>query len=250
MKALLNSFTLAYRCSGILGAFYRIFGTLWELYIRPRLPPSSINLTKLNGKTVPYDNSKLLDEYIGIPNYEWKLICGMKSTIQKGDTVLIVGGGNGVSTLYARDLVGKNGSVFAYEGADRRAQRMKDHFHRRPISNVKINHRVVSKAESLAGSAEGTEILSPKDLPQSDIVVLDCEGAEKSIVPDLSFRPRGMVIETHGIFGAPPADMKNMLTDHEYEINFEKPMNAQNGISIIGAVDKFSESYEKSRGEN
>jgi hypothetical protein len=96
----------------------RTFGFLYENYIRSNLSESNQNNIKLNGVVVARPGTKVLNKYIRIINYEGPLIRGMKECIQNGETVVIVGGGYGVSSVIASKLVRPMGRVIVFEGVE------------------------------------------------------------------------------------------------------------------------------------
>lgn len=233
MPEIIKSLLLASRCDGILTGLWRVFGTLHELYLRPGLPSSSGSMVKLNGFVVPHENPKMFDKYIGIPNYEWKLICGMKEVIEKGDTVSIIGGGYGISSVYASLLTGDNGEVRTYEGASSMVDNIEQACKIHNARNVTVIHSIVSTAHSLRGRPGQASRADPAELPESDVLVLDCEGSEKEIIPNISFDPRAIIVETHGLYGAPPELVKNLLADKGLKIVFDEIMFPSEGISVV-----------------
>ena len=46
-------------------------------------------------------------------------------------------------------------------------------------------------------------VVAPADLPPCDVLELDCEGSEVEILGALAVRPRVVLVETHGLYGAP-----------------------------------------------
>ena len=47
---------------------------------------------------------------------------------------------------------------------------------------------------------------------------LDCEGAEISIIANMTIRPRVILVEAHGVLGAPTADVRDLLVAKNYEV--------------------------------
>jgi hypothetical protein len=47
---------------------------------------------------------------------------------------------------------------------------------------------------------------------------MDCEGTEVDILRDMTIRPRAMLVETHGIFGAPTHLVASLLEERGYSV--------------------------------
>lgn len=175
----------------------------------------------------------MLDDLIGVPNYEWKLVCGIKQVVEPGDNVTVVGGGYGVSTVYTSRLTGDGGEVRVFEGAQNMVENIRAACEIHSVNNVTVTHSIVSEVRSLRGDAGEAVSTDPSDLPEADVLILDCEGAETDIVPNLSFDPRAIVIETHGLYDAPPDLIAEQLSEAGYEVIFDQIMSESNGLSVL-----------------
>jgi hypothetical protein len=71
--------------------------------------------SRWGGVTVP------LERFRWAPFYEFALLRGLKAVVEPGDTVIIVGGGLGVSSVVAAREAGPTGTVITYEGDAKRA---------------------------------------------------------------------------------------------------------------------------------
>ena len=76
-----------------------------------------------------------------------------------------------------------------------------------------VNHAIVGEAISVYGAPEdlSPRVVTPADLPECDVLALDCEGAEIVILRNLKFRPRAIAVESHGIYGAPSKMVRELL---------------------------------------
>jgi hypothetical protein len=222
-----------YQHEGAPHAVLRTFGFLYEKHIRPHLPESNEDYIKLNGIVVSRPGTKILDRSIGLINYEGPLVRGMKECIEKGDTVVIVGGGYGVSTVIASELVGPEGRVLVFEGAENMVSNVRNTVAMRNIDNVEVNHNIVSEAISLYDDDGGAPIISPEELPDCDTLVLDCEGAELDILSKITQTPRSVVVETHGHYGAPVEEIRELLSG--YKIVYDQSISKSKAMSVLGA---------------
>jgi hypothetical protein len=90
----------------------------------------------------------------------------------------------------------------------------------------KVHHAIVEKAiaagdkiaEREDTSDQSTPIVKAEELPQCDVLEMDCEGAELDILRNMKVRPRVVLVETHGVFGAPTSAVKKALKEMEYDI--------------------------------
>lgn len=150
-----------------------------------------------------------------VPDYEEPLIEALKSSVTKGDTVTIVGGGWGVTAVVAARLVGGSGEVIVFEGAADRISDIKGTLHLNGVTDrVSIRHAIVGDPIALSGNAGGAEHVEPSELPDSDVLELDCEGSETNIIPCLENLPEYLIVETH----RNESTVKSQLDEIGYQI--------------------------------
>lgn len=125
--------------------------------------------------------------------------CHKNYTVE-GDQVIIIGGGRGVSTVQAARKVGTDGSVTVYEASAQYVELIKQVIKLNEVSDrCIIKHVLVGPGFSIYGdqkSEDVTQIL-PQQLPQCDVLELDCEGAEFNILQNMTIRPRIIIVEIH-----------------------------------------------------
>lgn len=157
------------------------------------------------------------------PCYESGLISSIKNHVRKSDNVVIVGGGWGVTAVIAAQRVGTSGKVTVFEGSLGEVQKVKETALRNSVLNtITINHAIVGPLVSLRGKEGNASRISPDDLPDCDVLELDCEGSELDILENLGIRPRVILIESHGHHDAPSAEVKENLADLSYSIKSEE----------------------------
>jgi hypothetical protein len=156
-----------------------------------------------------------------IADYERTLIAVLRSQVRIGDRVIIVGGGEGVTAVVAARAVGETGSVVCFEGNSWNVRKVKATAARNKMSKrLTVEHAVVGEAIAVYGVPEqySTLVISPAELPECDILELDCEGAERLILPNIAIRPRVIAVETHGVYGAPTGMVKELLEKLHYAV--------------------------------
>lgn len=180
-------------------------------------------LVQYNGIDVP--RARLFDGILpwrnrkDRPNYESGLISGIEELVEQGDDVLIVGGGWGVTAVKAAEKVGSDGAVTVYEGSAKEVERVRRTAKTNGVADiVTVNHAIVGTALNLRGDSRNAMIVSPSDLPQCDVLELDCEGTEIEILEHLTNSPRVILVETHGQYDAPTEEVVSILSDRSYSV--------------------------------
>jgi hypothetical protein len=88
-------------------------------------------------------------------------------------------------------------------------------------------------------------MVQPSDIPDCDVLELDCEGAEDTILSELEIKPRVILVETHGSHDTPPSRVKTLLSELSYEIKSIKiaaedrrQLCEENDIYVVTALRK------------
>lgn len=204
---------------GICFGYNKYLRSRYNNYVRPWLPKRTVFYNE-----VPVHAGRLGDSLIpcqdtDIPGYESALISSLRQHGGEQDTIVIVGGGWGISTVIASRQVGEYGKVITFEGSGEAVLNVKETVHLNGMDDiVSIYHAVVAKAVSLRGNEDDAEKIPPEELPECDVLVLDCEGAELDIIERMNITPRFLVVETHGIYGATESKVRNLLEQANYDI--------------------------------
>ena len=83
-----------------------------------------------------------------------------------------------------------------------------------------IHHAVVAKSIAVYGSGSDVgAVLPPSQLPPCNVLELDCEGAEVEILRELTIQPRVILVETHGLYGAPTDLVASLLEKRGYIVS-------------------------------
>lgn len=191
----------------------------YDNILRPRLPRSVVeyNHVKVYGARL---GDSLLPWYTtDNPSYEDALVSGIRRYVESGDTVVVVGGGWGVTTVVAAQQSGDDGHVITYEGAESEIAKIEETIRLNDIADrVTARHTVVAEAHALRGNMGDASIVPPDELPDCDVLVLDCEGAESAILREMAIQPQVVLVETHGMHGTPRKTIRNLLEDIGYEV--------------------------------
>ena len=116
-----------------------------------------------------------------------------------GDKVLVIGGGIGVSAINAAKIVGKSGKVIVYESNKTAVNHIKNNISLNGVSsNCEVIHGVVGEVtDDKFTLGEDVKKIPIEDLPECDVIEMDCEGAEVEILKKLIVKPRVIIVEIH-----------------------------------------------------
>ncbi|WP_367176442.1 FkbM family methyltransferase [Haloarcula rubripromontorii] len=213
-----------FRRDGLYATFKKAISFAYNHYIAPLLP-----LTKAVYNGVDVKDARLFDSILpwrdkDKPYWEYNTIRGIESNVNKGDVVVVVGGGLGVTAVRAAQEAGCSGQVFVYEGSSKRITQLQDTIERNDVSDrVDITHGVVGPLISLDGVAGDAIHVSPEKLPECDVLELDCEGAEIEILEKLTIRPGVILVESHGMNGATSSKIEDILKEMSYSVVSKEP---------------------------
>lgn len=207
---------------------YRAVQLLYNRTVRQHLPTKYRLCAGVAVEDIP-----LFDATANMPEYKHGVLTGIRDAVDAGDTVCIVGGGYGISTIHTARCGA--GQVIAYEAAPEMMEVFGKTLRENYYSECSVNlrHGLVGPDVHVYGDASGAPRVHPTELPECDLLVLDCEGAELEILRGMDEYPRRMVIETHDERGAPAEDVRAVLEDaglgveeREYEPSrdLEKPV--------------------------
>lgn len=238
-----------YKADGITGLLSRCLTLLHSEFVQPLLPRTDQCIT-YNGvkiqhycvgdSVVPWTIPPAPDN----PKYEAAIVASLREHVTEGDEVVVVGGGWGVSTTVAAMEAGQTGHVTTYEGAHSKVEDVQNTIQLNGVSDrVSISHAIIGEEISLHGRANNAEMLPPEELPDCDVLVLDCEGAELTILDNLLMRPRIVIVETHTFLGAPESNVRELLAAYGYEViskdvadPTKRAFCEENGIHVLVAV--------------
>ncbi|WP_186313384.1 FkbM family methyltransferase [Halorubrum salsamenti] len=178
--------------------------------------------TKLNGVSVNaarYNPTSFPWKVEAEPDYESGIISGINKWVTEGETIVIVGGGWGVTAARAAKVAGPSGNVIVYEGSEDEVKKIRETAEINDISErVSINHSIVGPKINLYSQEGDAQQIPPKALPECDVLELDCEGAELEILKNISIRPKVLLVESHGVYGASSEEVEKILKELSYTI--------------------------------
>jgi len=230
-----------YAIGGIRAVLLEGVGMLHRQYLRPVFPKCDLNPTYAGVEVPSADaNVRIFDYTVPWttdgrrPWHEHNLITAASDTISSGDDVIVVGGGTGAAAVHFSRVTGESGKVIIYEASPDQADICKKTIEANDSpSSVTIRNKVIEKAISLYGNEEPAETIPATELPTADVMVLDCEGAERVILESAAEFPDRLVVETHGTFNAPTAKIKQLLKNRGYQVTISGVEASSNDVYIL-----------------
>ncbi|SDY42252.1 FkbM family methyltransferase [Halobellus clavatus] len=231
---------------GVVELFKQSTHHLHNHYVAPKLPRTTANYNGIKVQAARYFDPYLSWRNKDLPNYESGIVSGLEEHVRPGDRIAIVGGGWGVTAVKAAQETGSTGEVIVYEGSIQEVKHVEDTIKKNDVQNrVEVIHSIVGPHISLRGKPGEASQISPEELPECDVLELDCEGSEIEILENLFIRPRAIVVETHGINGAPSSKVEDLLKNLSYSITSKQiadkgntEMCIENDIYVLAAVQE------------
>jgi hypothetical protein len=206
---------------------YHKIRKLYNDTIRDVLPYKNRTLAGVTVKDTP-----LFDLSADNPIYKIGLILSIYDNISSGDTVEIVGFGRGVTTTHI--LYAGASHVSGYEGTTHMLEKgintVERNFGDSPPLDV--HHAVVGDPVDVYGDFSDAAVVPPSELSDADTLVLDCEGAEISILSDIGQYPETVICESHPTKGAPATEIVDLLKDH-YTVSTRSHKPQRNAKSVV-----------------
>lgn len=209
-----------------------ILSFIYDRSLRPRLPR---RIAVYNGVAAP-SKYKLLD--FGYEparqDYEQPLCRGIRNRVLENDSVTVIGGGKGVSAVLAAQRSYPNGSVDVFEASQQQCEIIQATCSYYPSGDrVTIHHAGIGSINNAYGEVGDPDTIEPSALPSSDVLVVDAEGAEADILPELGISPREIIVESHGCFGSPTESVKNDLEQNGYEVTLIGYESKKEDVAVL-----------------
>jgi hypothetical protein len=189
-----------------------------------RYLPSIGYLSENNVKTTKkkYALDELLMPHLTeAPEKEDGIVSSHQKVTQSGDSVVVIGGGNGITAVRAAKLVGDSGDVTIFEGGKESVDVINDVIEINDVSHLcEVHHAIVGKERNVyGGESTKAEIIKPEKIPDCDVLELDCEGSEIDVLRELPIQPRAIIAELHPWnFQDKPDTILEILTELGYEL--------------------------------
>lgn len=174
----------------------------------------------LNGVAVP--GTEFDDEHDHYPTHEDAVVSGLRRHVHRGDSVVVIGGGWGTTTVVAARMTHFEGNVTTFEPSSKMLETIRRTIEVNRVEEVvTLEHASVGgvseSSERIFGQADGDRV-APEAIPKCDVLEIDCEGTELEILRGLEFSPRVLAVEAHPHLGAARTDVETRLQQLGYGI--------------------------------
>jgi hypothetical protein len=233
-----------YKKEGIIPLLSSGFRYTYKQGIRKYLPPVSYPIIQDVEIYIPDKRLRVLDKIVlgedfhFDKNHKKSNVSLIQKYILPGDEVVVVGGGRGITSVNAARQVGTGGSIVVYEAAKSQISKLKETIKLNDVEHVvSIRHAVVGEALSTLDSIQNAPTLSAEDLPECDVLEMDCEGGEIHILDNLGINPECIIVETHPRQNADTRKIGRILKTMGFEIVESKP-DRNSGDVIVGKISR------------
>lgn len=174
------------------------------------------------------------------PDFEAGTSGALRRHVRRGDDVVVVGGGRGITTVVAARMTHFEGTVTTFEANSEMLATLRQTVNVNRVADlVTLEHAAVGpisdRAEEMFGPNDGDR-LPPTDLPACDVLELDCEGSELDVLGEMEIRPRVVVVETHEPLGVPSEDVREVLEERNYRIVDSVAAGMNGELEVLTAV--------------
>ena len=160
----------------------------------------------------------------------------IKKYVRYNDYVTVIGGGYGLTAMFAAKGAGPDGKVTIYEADSKSISTVKKTLEmHNVIERCEIIHAIIADAYELISDGETGDVIHPSEINQCDVLEMDCEGAELNIIQNLEIRPRNLIIEQHHWKASSPYSSPHIIPEilSNYGYNVEvKDANIENKIVV------------------
>lgn len=226
----------ALREGGVPLLFQRIFNKAHNL-VRPVLPRREFRKAglKFRGRLGDYHNSS---QAVTGEQWKWEARHAVEEYVNGTDNAVVIGAGEG---LTATHMARNADYVHVFEPAYEMIEKTKETLELNTCTDLTIHPGVFGgtdeEDEKIWGSfhpfayeADGS------DIPECDVLELDCEGVELQILKELQVRPRVLIVEVHEVFGVSFQEVRQLVENMGYSIELVYPQNRDDGTSNFVAT--------------
>lgn len=183
---------------------------------------------------VPVRDFRLLDRQDWQPGKMIGFITAIEENVSPGDVVVDVASGRGIAAVTAARADAE--TVRSYEASGDMVSLARETVNANRVDDVvTVHHAVVGETRNVWGKMYGADVLAPDDLPLCDVLQLDCEGAELSILNGIDQGPQTIIVETHPVFDSPTKPCVIKLEEMGYEINLRYYQDGEPEKDVIVA---------------
>lgn len=103
------------------------------------------------------------------------------------------------------------------------------------LARVDVHHALVGTEVDVWGSAARAESVPPLELPNCDVLVTDCEGAELYLIKKMKIIPRAAIIEANPNKGVETESVVVELEKRDYSVSVRDDDEEEPTVEIMTA---------------
>lgn len=152
--------------------------------------------------------------------------------VGEGDRVVDIATGYGMlATLAAVE----GATVHTYEAAAEMLDVAERTFEANGVTDrITTHHAIIGEVLDTNGPTDGAAAVPASDLPECDVLVLDCEGAELSILDSMDIRPEHVIVETHPHVKVGTPQVLDLLVSKGYLLAEHTKMGRRDKHALLG----------------
>ena len=159
-----------------------------------------------------------LHTYRNYAQYKRGLLTAIDEHITPGNRVTIVGS-RGVDAVKCIEAGAASVRVIeaATEMVDITNETLRLNLDESNVKRATVEHAIIGNVIDVYGDASNARVINTSELEPGDVLILDCEGAEQSILRGLSTWPDTVICEAHPEHGVPASEIVDLLETAGYE---------------------------------
>lgn len=199
-------------------------------HVREYLPPT---IVVCNG--VPVRQGRLFDQTDVRCDFKPIAMRTLRERVTEDDHVLVIGGGYGAGAVVAaRRVLTGSGTVTVYEASAEHCDHVRETARMNRVPDqIDVEHVLVGDAVEVWGDTDEVTVRPPDELPETDVLYIDVEGAETSILDGMTVRPRLLIVEYHPEKGITRDDVTEAMREFGYRISPEETTSPE----VVGVYE-------------
>lgn len=193
---------------------------------------------KFKGRLGDYHNSS---QAVTGDHWKWEARHAVEEYVDGTDFAAVVGAGEGLTpTHMARNAK----HVEVYEPAAEMIEKTRETLKLNGHENAAVYPWLfyTNSDELIWGDLHPrVKEVEGHQLPNCDVLELDCEGVELKILQDMTVRPRVLIVEVHEVFGVSFREVRQLVENMGYEIELVYPQTVDDGTKNFVAMREVEE---------
>lgn len=185
-----------------------LINTIYDATIREHLPKK---IASYNGVAVR--NPRLFDNRDRVSDMKYGLIREVRKEVDRGDDVVDIGTGFGLAATWAA-RESRTGQIDTYDASAKQVETASETIRLNGVDDrITVHHALVGEEVKVDNELGDPDALTGNEIPDCDVLVMDCEGAELAVLPEVADAAGTYIVESHGHLGAQSDDVVSQLSN-------------------------------------